>query len=382
MSKILIDGRFVGVGDSMSRYVLETLRGILKLDQDNEYTLLLRPIGEKELKWYPEIMEANNLKVEYLDIPHYSFPEQTKLLSYLNKKKYDLVHFIQFNHPILYRGNFVVTIHDLILLNHSDGNALKKKAYKTVMSSAAKHSKKIIAVSRLTKEDIIKLFQTQESKIEVIYHGIDHEKFNSKVKTQKSEIDNFKNKYGIAGDYLLYVGAWKKHKNVLNMLKAFEECRSDLQLVLIGKIDQDEPEVIAEINRINSRNTKYLSHNTIITTGAIDVRDPNIPLAYAGAAAYIIPSLAEGFGWPPLEAMACGTPVISSNYSCMPEVLGDAALYFDPLSVEEMTEAIRKVLSDGKLRADLIAKGLNQVEKYNWSDTAKKTLEVYKSSLK
>lgn len=106
-----------------------------------------------------------------------------------------------------------------------------------------------------------------------------------------------------------------------------------------------------------------------------------LPVAYAGAKLYVIPSLSEGFGWPPLEAMACGTPVIASKESCIPEILGDAPLYFDPYNVDDITKAITEVASDQKLRAELTKKGLEQVKKYNWNETAKKTLEVYKAVL-
>jgi glycosyltransferase involved in cell wall biosynthesis len=117
-----------------------------------------------------------------------------------------------------------------------------------------------------------------------------------------------------------------------------------------------------------------------VTTGF--VLEDELPIAYAGALAYIIPSLSEGFGLPPLEAMACGIPVISSKESCMPEILGDAAHYFDPYSVNDMAQAMEKIISDEKLRKDLVAKGLEQVKKYDWDRTAKETLKVYKEALR
>ena len=143
-----------------------------------------------------------------------------------------------------------------------------------------------------------------------------------------------------------------------------------------------------EINRINSSlavilndrsESKDLSLKPIITTGFIDERE--LPIAYAGALAYIIPSLSEGFGLPPLEAMACGTPVISSKESCMPEILGDAAYYFDAYNIDDMADAMGKVVTSEDLRKELIEKGLRQVKKYSWSEAAKKTLEVYEEVL-
>ncbi len=371
----------------MTRYCLETLRGILRLDTENKYTLLIRPVGEKELDWYPEIKQAPNLMIEKKNIPHYSIGEQVRLLNYLKKNDFDLVHFIQFNHPILYKKPFVATIHDLILINHSKGNPLKRVAFKRVMSSAVKNSKRIITISKATKDEIEKTFKVDTKKIDLIYHGVDHDKFNILVKGKSEEIEAFKKKHGISLDYLLYVGAWKSHKNLLGLIEAYKQYlkKNDkfIHLVLVGGIDKKEPEVMAKIKEINeSLYSKFNIQNSIITTGSIDVRSEELPIAYAGAIAYVIPSFVEGFGWPPLEAMACGTPVISANISSMPEILGDGAYYFDPSKIEEITQALGKIIEDHKLREELIKKGLDQVKKYNWDETAKETLNVYKSALK
>lgn len=401
MARILIDGRFVGVGDSQTRYVLELVRNILKLDQENQYTLLLRPVGEKELEVFSGIKGKPNLKIDILDIPHYSVAEQTKLLQYLNKKKFDLVHFTQFNHPVFYRGNYVITIQDLTLVGHLHYfNFIKQLAFNSVMKSAARDSKKIIAISKVTEKDVIAFFGTPKTKFALIYHGIDHERFNIKVKNQKTEIDAFKRKYKILDDYILYTGMWKKHKNLLRMLQAFEKFKincpqNQTQLVLVGKIDKGEPEVVELIEKINSKsavssqqlaaehinNSKQQTANRklIITTGFIE--EDELPIANAGAMAYCIPSLSEGFGWPPLEAMACGTPVISSNVSCMPEILGNAPLYFDPYNIGDIAKAMSSVTSDQKLREELSKKGLEQVKKYTWQECAYKTLEVYEEAL-
>jgi glycosyltransferase involved in cell wall biosynthesis len=385
MKRILIDGRFIGVGESISRYVLEMLSGVLELDHDNSYTLLIRPEGEKSIERCPNIINAENLKVDILDIPHYSVAEQTKLLSYLKNQKFDLVHFTQFNHPILYKGNFVVTIHDLTLIGHLHyHNFIKQMAFNTVMKSAAKDSKKIIAISKTTMDDVIDYFGTNKKKFDLIYLGLDHLHYNESVKKQVSKIKNFKNKYKIENGYILYTGMWKKHKNLIRLFKAFEqfklESKSSLKLVLTGKIDKNEPEVISEIDRINKSLYSFSNNQkSIITTGFID--EEELPVAYAGAKMYVIPSLSEGFGWPPLEAMACGTPVIASNLSCIPEILGDAPYYFDPYKIDEIKKAIEKVSSDDRFRTELVEKGLKQVAKYRWENTSKQTLEVYKSLL-
>ena len=395
MKRILIDGRFIGVGESISRYTLEILSGILKLDNVNQYVLLIRPEGNREFKrcfGKNNKLKYPNLKTKILDIPHYSKAEQTTLLKYLNKEKFDLVHFTQFNHPVLYKGEFVITIHDLTMIGHLHRQKLiRRLACQIVMRAAAKNSKKILTVSSTAKDEIVDWYRIDPSKIEVIYNGVDHNKYNSDLKSQTSKIKNFKDKYKISKNYILYTGAWKKHKNIIRMLKAFENVKDktmdDIQLVLVGKIDKKEPEVTELINKINSGlrtnkdnpRPKSQDLNPIVTTGFIE--EDELPIAYAGAVAYIIPSLNEGFGLPPLEAMAVGTPVISSRESCMPEVLGDAPLYFDPYKINEIVKAMQKILSDKKLQKTRITKGLEQAKKYSWNETAKKTFAVYNELL-
>lgn len=404
MKRILVDGRFIGVGESVSRETLETLKGVLSLDKENDYTLLVRPVGEKKAKEFfenDEIRNQNseqkikskmpndkvrhssfgfpNLHLKVLDIPHYSVAEQTKLLQYLNQEKFDLVHFMQFNHPIFYKGKFIVNVLDLTLFGHLyRKNKVKGLAFNTVMKSAVNNSAKIITISECTKKDIMETYGIDAEKIEITYLGVDS-KFNSSIKNSKLKIENLLTKYKINDQYILYTGMWKRHKNIIRMLLAFQEYNkhnkgSKVQLVMVGKIDKNEPEVTAEIKRINSQMPE-----SVVTTGFVD--EPELPLFYAGALCYCIPSLSEGFGLPPLEAMACGTPVISSDVSAMPEILGDAPLYFDPYNIDSIAKAMSKIVSDEKLRTQLSKKGLEQAKKYSWAETGKGTLEVYKEVL-
>ncbi len=383
MSRILIDGRFIGIGESMSRYALELLSHILEIDKENEYTLLVRRKTEDErLK---TIEKCPNLKIEILDIAHYSIGEQTRLLKYLNREKFDLVHFPQFNHPIRYRGKFVVTIHDLILLNHAKASLFKRLAFLPVLKSAVKDSAAIISESEETKREIIYILRGDEKKISLIYLGIDHAKFNITAKNHRTDLDEFCRKNKIENDYLLYVGAWKSHKNVLRMLEAYEKYLKEnekfVHFVLVGKIDKKEKAILSKIEALNkSHDSQFMIHDSVVLAGPVS-NDTELAAVYGGALAYINPSLAEGFGWPPLEAMACGTPVISSKVSCMPEILGDAAEYFDPLNTDNMARAMAKIIQNHTLREGLIKKGLEQVKKYNWDETAKKTIEVYKKVL-
>ena len=393
MARVLIDGRFIGIGDSVSRYTLEIAHGILSLDKINQYTLLVRPQGKKEVERYfgkeKEGGWPTNLKCKIFDIPHYSIKEQTQLLRYLNNEKFDLVHFTQFNHPIFYRGKFIITIHDLTLFGHLHRqNFAKRFSFSRAMISATKNSRKVITVSETSKKDIIDNYKISSDKIVVTYEAVDKKRYNKEIKNQLQKINDFKEKYHICGNYLLYTGMWKRHKNIMRMFAAFERYAGsqdienlNTQLVLVGKVDPKEPEVMTEINRLNdSYKYKKACKQLFVSTGF--VLEDELPIAYAGATAYIIPSLSEGFGLPPLEAMACGTPVISSSESCMPEILGKAAMYFDPYNIDDISRAIKKILEDANLRQELIEKGFRQIEKYDWGKTAKETLDVYSDVLR
>jgi glycosyltransferase involved in cell wall biosynthesis len=378
--RILIDGRFVGVGDSVSRQTLETAKAVIKIDQKNEYTLLLRPIGLPVAEDFFQ-PKPKNLNFVVLDIKHYSLAEQTKLLGYLIQKRYDLVHFMQFNHPIFYRGAFVVNILDLTLFKSSnDYQLIKYWGLSAVMNSAIRNSKKIITVSMASKKEIVDRYKIDPMKIVVTYLGVDST-YNLKIKNNPPVIANFRKKYQIDEGYLLYAGMWKKHKNLDRLLEAFYDFRfenSELknQLVIVGKADKNEPQIIEKIESINQK----IGPNAVIITGFVP--EPELPLAYAGALIYITPSLSEGFGLTPLEAIACGTPVAAARISATPEILDDAALYFDPYDIEDIKNAIKKLTTDEKLQDDLREKGKQRIKDFSWEMTGERTEAVYRSILK
>ena len=384
--KILIDGRFIGIGESIGRYTLGNLTHLIDLDRENRYSLLVRPAGIKQLRELG-LWDQENLDIQVLDIPHYSLQEQTRLLIWLNKKPYDLVFFTQFNHPIRYRRPYIITIHDLTTFGYFHReNPLKVAMFKKVMKSAVSDSRKIISVSKTTRDELLDYYKVDKKKIEVIYPGIDESYLRISrldVSDRKKLGAKFKKEYGIEGEYLLYTGMWKRHKNLKRLLKAFQKVQSieKVQLVLVGKIDWREPEVIAEIEKTNGHPIdRAKSHDSVFVTGFVP--EELLPAAYCGALAYVQPSLSEGFGLPPLEAMSCGAPVVAANISATPEVLGNAVLYFDPENVNDMAEKIGRVATDFKLRLDLEKKGFERIKLYSWQENVKKTLEVINKVLK
>jgi len=372
--KIGIDCRmyssdFTGIG----RYVYELTDNLFKIDQKNEYILFF---NEPEFSKYE--LRHPNVKKVLANAPHYSLKEQTKFLQILNHEKLDLMHFTHFNAPLFYRRPSVVTIHDLTLHFYPGKkitSPLHRAGYYRVIKSAVKKAKKIITVSQNTKKDLQVLMKTPSQKIHVIYEGV-NEKF--KPLTDKSAVDEVTKKYKLDKPYLLYTGVWRSHKNLPNLLKAFHILKNDMDfdgyLVITGRKDP-----VYEADVIGQTATLQLEDD-VIFTGLVKERELT-PL-YNGALMYVFPSLYEGFGLPPLEAMQCGVPVVAANASCVPEVCGtDNAVFFDPLNPQDMAEKIFDVISQKSLREKLIENGLKRVKQFSWKKMAEQTLEVYNEAL-
>lgn len=262
----------------------------------------------------------------------------------------------------------VVTVHDMILYIFGElKNMIDFTRYKFLMPKVLKTTDKIIAVSENTKKDLINYLKISEEKIKVI-----HEAAHTRYKPlNKNDVDDFREKYGLKEPFILYVGSFLPHKNIPTLIKAFYKLKKQNQikhkLLLCGKKYKID-EVLRIIKELNLE-------NEVIFTGYIPTE--HLPYLYNIADLFVYPSLYEGFGLPPLEAMACGTPVITSNTSSLPEVVGEGGIMINPRDIDALTEAIHKVLNDEELRKELSKKGLQRAKKFNWKKTAKETLKVY-----
>lgn len=370
--RIGIDARMYGAESTtgIGVYIKNLTDQLFRIDQENEYILfMLEPAYSK---FQPPNKRVKKVKV---DCPWYSFSEQIKLPGILLKSKLDLVHFPHFNVPIFYPGKFIITIHD-ITPKFFPGPRVKKSiirkiGYQTVFQLGIKRAKKIIAVSNYTKENLTNSFKIAKDKIEVIHLGLEP-KF--RIITNQELLQKIKDRYQITKPFIFYIGVWRDHKNLPGLIKAFNilksEYKSDYQLVLGGKSDPKYPE-----NKQALENSPFRSD--IILPGFIS--EDELPLFYNAAKLFVLPSFCEGFGLVALESLACGTPVIGSNTTSLPEILQDCALYFDPKDSKVIAKIISEVLTDTGLYQDLQKRGLNQIKKYSWLDCAKKTLEVYQS---
>jgi glycosyltransferase involved in cell wall biosynthesis len=363
---------FTGIG----RYVFELTKNLFQIDQKNEYVLFF---NEPE---YSAFTSPNGRVTKVLvNARHYSFSEQTKFLKLLNQQHLDLMHFTHFNAPFFYRRPSIVTIHDLTLSFYPGKkmtSPLHRLAYHLIINSAVRKAKKIIAVSKNTKKDIEKILKIPAKKIEVIYEGINDD---IKKPLTPDQIADTKQKYKIDRPFLLYTGVWRSHKNLPNLLKAFRilvnEYDFDGYLVITGRKDPlYEEEIITQTQSLQIE-------NNVIFPGLVSEQE--LAALYKSAAVYIFPSFYEGFGLPPLEAMACGTPVATSDRSCMPEIcgadpVGPTALYFDPDKPEEIASQTFRILSEKSLRETLIANSLKHIQQFSWPKMAAATLTLYSPS--
>jgi glycosyltransferase involved in cell wall biosynthesis len=310
------------------------------------------------------------------DFKWYGWSEQLLFPLFLYKHNLDLMHFGHFNVPIFYRKKIVVTIHDLILFNFPTfkNSTLSKfyylfklLAYKLVIKSAVKRAEKIIAISNFTKKDLVKVFKTPSRRVEVIYQGCNFE-MNLKNKNSK---EIFK-KYGIIKPYLLYVGNAYPHKNLNRLVEAFSDFnkknKNKYRLYLAGERDYF-------YNKLENKIKKRRIEKVFLTDF---VENDDLPFFYRDSMAVVFPSLYEGFGFPPLEALMYNRPVACSGEASMPEILGNSVDYFDPRDLKSISSSMEIVVSRRKAKCDL--KLINNFKnKFDWNKTAKKTLKVYES---
>jgi len=380
--RIGIDARLFGprtAGGGLGRYIQQLVTELENIDDENEYVLFLRKSN------WDEFEETPRFKKVMADYQWYTLEEQIKMPQKVKEAKVDIMHFPHFNVPLAVKVPFVVTIHDLILLEHPTQRAstlgplkykLKYAGYKRVISQALKRSRAIIVPSEYTKQSILKYFpKADESKIKVVYEGLSR---LGQEQTPEPEKDmEFLACHNIKKPFLLYVGNSYPHKNLEALVRAFQrvlDVKPDCQLVLVGQRNYFSERLEEETRGLGLRVPEEINF-----TGYIDDRD--LAKLYRSASLYVFPSLSEGFGLPPLEAMSFGLPVASSNASCLPEVLGSAAIYFNPKDTQEIANVILEGLDNNNLRSTLTQAARLQIQKYSWKKMAKDILEIYKKSV-
>lgn len=364
--RIVIDARELRT--STGRYIERLLHHLQDVDtnKDHQYFVLLQPKDAEG--WKPR---KKNFTVVPCKYKEFTFAEQIGFLFQLYKLRPHLVHFGMTQQPILYLGKTITTVHDLTtvrFVNPSKNRvvfAIKQFVYKAVVKIVARKSVRIITPSEYVKDDLAKFAHINSRKVVVTYEAADV--FDEKPEPIPELIDK---------DFIMFNGRPLPHKNLRRLIKAFvvvREKHPDLLLVIAGKKDRSHRSYRSLVKKLNVE-------DHVIFTDFIP--DGQLRWAMEHTQAYVYPSLSEGFGLPGLEAMMYGAPLISSNATCLPEIYEDAAEYIDPYDVDDIAKKIKKILTNEKRRAELIANGKKQLRKYSWRKMADQTLAVYKNVLK
>jgi glycosyltransferase involved in cell wall biosynthesis len=367
--RIAIDARKLrdyGIGT----YVRNLLRHLARIDRATEYVLFTQPA---DIELGSELGENFRTVVERAGA--YSVKEQLTIPMDLRREGIDLFHAPHYVLPPLTPCKSVVTIHDCIHLRFPQ-YLPNRFAYAYARSSlwvATHRASRVLTVSEASKRDILRYFHVPEAKIDVIYNAID-DRLGEPLCDE--EIAQVRERYQLTDPFVLYAGNIKPHKNLERLIEAFHMFRrggfEQVKLLIIG----DEISQYATLRRAVHR---HKLHKHVRFFGFVP--DKTLAALYRLASVFVFPSLYEGFGLPPLEAMASGTPVITSNVSSLPEVVGDAALLIDPYDSAEIANAIRRVLTEPALAADLRQRGLARVKDFSWERSVARVRDIYQEVL-
>jgi glycosyltransferase involved in cell wall biosynthesis len=364
-----IDAHAIGARQGGNEtYIRNLITALAALDHQNRYTLYFS-VPEAADAWRNRYA---NFAVRLLPPPTPLVRVPVALAYELRRRPVDVLH-VQYTAPPFCPAPLVTTIHDLAFEHLPETFTRRGKAQlRLTVRRTARRAAHILTVSEFSRQDIIKTYRLPPDKITVTYNGCEAQ-FTPLGAAHETEA--IKRKFGITKEYLLAVGSLQPRKNLVRLLHAYAKLRAQqpdfqLQLVLVGRQLWLYQEILREIKQ------QDFAADVIVTDY---VSDENLPALYRSAVALVYPSLFEGFGLPPLEAMACGTPVITSNTSSLPEVVGPAALLIDPYDEAAIAQAIWQIARDSELRRRLQQAGLTQAQQFTWHAAAEKTLAVYRA---
>jgi glycosyltransferase involved in cell wall biosynthesis len=347
-------------------YIRNLVRQLARLDQTTEYVLFGRP---EDTEFLGSL--GANFRAVALTAGNYSIGEQFRIPLAIKREGVTLFHAPHYVLPPLVPCRSVVTIHDCIHLMFPQylPNRLALSYARTSMAIATRRATRIMTVSETSKRDIVKFFGTNPDKIKVIYNAYD-KRFGLEPKVE--DVVRVRERYQLQDKFVLYVGNVKPHKNLERLLEAFHLLRQrglgHVKLVLIG----DDISKYASLRRAVHR---YQLHQYVRFLGYVS--EDTLAAMYRLATVFVFPSLYEGFGLPPLEAMASGTPVVTSNLSSLPEVAGEGAVLVDPYSPQAIADGLYRVLTDEPFAQQLRRRGLARAGQFSWETSARRVREVY-----
>lgn len=367
MTRIGIDARLVGYrSGGIPNYITHLITHLAPLADEEEFFIL------QNWRDRHELTGADQQRINTLTPPHHRL-ERFSLSAELLPHRLNLLHSTDFIQPYGGYRRSIISIHDLAFMKSFGYQAEgSKDYYLRHINDAVRKANHIITISDASRDDIQEVFKVSEDRVSTTYLGIGEEFRISEPEV----VTRTREKYGIPDEYLLFVGTIEPRKNIARLLDAYaqliDQRREIPPLVFVGHRGWDSESIYQKMTALNLENE---------TIWLEDVTHRDLPAIYTGAELLVLPSHYEGFGFPPLEAMACGTPCIVSNVSSLPEVVGDAGIYIMPHSVESIASGIEHLLDDRKLRESLIVKGREWVQRFTWEKTAAETLAIYRKVL-
>ena len=370
---ILIDGRMIlpemtGVG----RYLLGLVAALGRIAPDEKFELLIQAgLPASHPAWQ---LQGSSVHLVPVPLPHMTLRQHWEIPAIVRQRQPDLVHYPHFDLPLGTPGPLVVTIHDLKYLMRPEffphAGYTKRAIMKLMMAHALRRADRVIADSKHTRQDLGQIFELDQRKVLVSYLGVDSHFFHP---PSSETLQEAADRYGLSYPYFLFVGERRPHKNLSNLIRAFnihreQFRRQNIHLVVAGKpySSYQDPEHL-----VKSLNLEDQIH-------FIDyVSEPSLPGLYRQARAFILPSYYEGFGLPVLEAMACGTPVIAAKRTSLPEIVGPAGILIDPDDPEDIGAGLRKANQDMAWRKQVIEEGSQRAREFSWDRCASQTLAVY-----
>jgi glycosyltransferase involved in cell wall biosynthesis len=370
-----IDAHAIGAQQGGNEtYIRNLIKSLAEVDGENRYTIYLANARAAALWRDGFANQFKNFSVRLLPPPTPLVRVPVFLAYELFRRPVDVLH-VQYTAPPFCRVPVVVTIHDLAF-EHLPETFTRRGSFqlKLTVRRTAKKAARIATVSEYSRQDLLRTYHLPPEKVTVTYNGIEPH-FTPQPKSP-GESGEIRQRFGIARDFLLAVGSLQPRKNLVRLIRAYAKLRNEnenftRQLVIVGRKLWLADEIFAEVK-------KQQWADDVILTGY--VADEDLPALYRSASAFVYPSLFEGFGLPPLEAMACGAPVVTSDTSSLPEVAGDAALLIDPRDEQSLVNALIEVVNNEPLRARLREKGIAQAGKFTWREAAEKTLRLYRES--
>ena len=369
--RVAIDARaytWTGIG----RYIRSLLQQYADLPDSHQYVVLCGADSAQQIA--RDLPDQERFHIQIVNNSYYSWQEQTILLAQLLRVKADLFHFTHFNVPLLFSRPYVVTIHDttrFVFPGQKQQTLLQQVAYESVFAHAVRDARRVIAASSSTARELERL-PVRSAPVTVIHEAVDETLFKPVADINKTKARML---LETADPYLLYVGVWMSHKNLERLLEAFARVsvkHPDLRLAMTGKPKPGYDNVLAAAERFGVA-------DRVLFLGFVP--EQLLPAVYSGAHCFVMPSLFEGFGLPTLEAAAVGVPVVTANVTSMPEVMGKAARYVNPESVESITAGILHVLEDKEYRSRLVAAGQQRAQQFAWRVAAQRHVRVYESVL-